>query len=48
MGKRKDAFLAGFAAGETEDDALESWRAYKAEQEAAEAAEQDDDEDDDE
>lgn len=29
VGKRKDAFLAGFAAGETEDDAAESWAAYK-------------------
>jgi uncharacterized protein YukE len=29
VGKRKDAFLAGFAAGETEDDAQEAWAEYK-------------------
>ena len=29
MGKRKDAFMAGFAAGETEDSAEDSWREYK-------------------
>ena len=29
MGKRKDAFLAGFEAGETEDDVKQAWREYK-------------------
>lgn len=41
VGKRKDAFLAGFAAGETEDDAQESWAEYKASLEDAEPAEDD-------
>ena len=37
MGRRKDAFYAGFAAGETEDSVDESWKEYKAEQDQAEA-----------
>lgn len=37
MGKRKDAFMAGFAAGETEDDAQEAWAEYKAEQDGEDA-----------
>ena len=44
MGKRKDAFYAGFEAGETEDSVDESWKAYK-EQADAEEADADDDED---
>lgn len=32
VGKRKDAFYAGFAAGETEDSVDESWAEYKEEQ----------------
>lgn len=34
MGRRKEAFLAGFAAGETEDDAQASWETYRDEQDA--------------
>lgn len=34
MGKRKDAFYAGFAAGETEDSVDESWAEYKDQQDS--------------
>lgn len=44
VGKRKDAFYAGFSAGETEDSVDEAWAEYK-EQQDADAADDTADED---
>lgn len=46
MGKRKDAFYAGFSAGETEDSVDEAWAEFKAEQDTAEPAADEDSTDD--